>query len=115
LKLPRGIHLIRTIPEQLRFQFEKRITRAVPVKVDLSGKAPAGVSVAIVDIQPPDLTITGPESHVLNSKPLQADPFDLTDVTADTVRKLSVYAAEPEVRILNAPQVTVKVRVRRGR
>ncbi len=115
LKLPRGIHLIRTIPEQLRFQFEKRITRAVPVKVELSGKAPAGVSVAIVDIEPPDLTITGPESHVLNSKPLQADPFDLTGVDADTVRKLAVYAAEPEVRILNAPQVTVKIRVRHGR
>ena len=68
-----------------------------------------------MDIEPPDLTITGPESHVLNSKPLQADPFDLTGVDADTVRKLAVYAAEPEVRILNAPQVTVKIRVRRGR
>jgi YbbR domain-containing protein len=115
LKLPRGIHLIRTIPEQLRFQFEKRITRAVPVQVVLSGKAPAGISATIADIEPPDLTITGPESHVLNAKPLQADPFDLTGVEADTERKLSVYVAEPEVRILNAPQVTVKIRVRRGR
>lgn len=115
LKLPRGIELIRTTPAQLRFQFEKRITRAVPVQVTFSGKAPAGVSAAVVDIEPPDLTITGPESHVLKAKPLEADPFDLTGVDADTVRKLSVYAAEPEVRILNASQVTVKVRVRRGR
>ncbi len=115
LKLPRGIHLIRTIPEQLRFQFEKRITRAVPVKVEFSGKAPAGVSAVIEDIEPPDLTVTGPESHVLNAKFLQADPFDLTGVDTDTVRKLAVYVAEPEVRILNAPQVTVKIRVRRGR
>ena len=115
LKLPRGIELIRTIPAQLRFQFERRLTRAVPVQVVFSGKAPTGVSATIVDVEPPDLTITGPESHVLNAKQLAADPFDLTDVNADTVRKLAVFAAEPEVRILDAPQVTVKIRVRRGR
>jgi diadenylate cyclase len=115
LKLPRGIELIRTTPAQLRFQFERRITRAVPVKVDFSGKAPVGVSVAQMEIEPPELTITGPESHVLKAKPLEADPFDLTGVNADTVRKLSVFAGEPEVRILDAPQVTVKIRVRHGR
>jgi diadenylate cyclase len=115
LKLPRGIELILTIPAQLRFQFEKRITRAVPVKIEFSGKAPAGFTVAHVDIEPPDLTITGPESHVLKAKPLEADPFDLTGVDADAVRKLAVYVGEPDVRILNAPQVTVKIRVRQGR
>lgn len=115
LKLPRGIALIRTIPAQLRFQFEKRITRAVPVRVEFSGKPPAGISVVQTDIEPADLTIAGPKSHVLNAKQLMADPFDLTDVNADTVRKLAVYAAEPEVRILNVPQVTVKIRVRHGR
>jgi hypothetical protein len=115
LKLPRGIELIRTIPAQLRFQFEKRITRAVPVKVEFSGKAQAGISVAHFDVEPPNLTITGPESHVLKAKPLEADQFDLTGVNADTVRKLSVFVAEPEVRILDAPQVTVKIRVRQGR
>jgi YbbR domain-containing protein len=115
LKLPRGIELIRTIPAQLRYEFEKRITRAVPVEILFSGKAPAGVSVAIADVEPPALTITGPESHVLKARPLSADPFDLTGVSADTVRKLAVFAAEPEVRILDAPQVTVKIRARHGR
>jgi YbbR domain-containing protein len=116
LKLPRGILVIRTIPAQLRFQFEKRVTRAVPVKVEFSGKPQAGVSVAQVDVQPPDFNITGPESHVMNAKAqVLADPFDLTDVSGDTVRKLAVYAAEPEVRILGIPQVTVKIRVRHGR
>ncbi|MGA2716416.1 MAG: CdaR family protein [Bryobacteraceae bacterium] len=115
LKLPRGIDLIRTIPAQLRFKFERRATRAVPVTVAFSGKLPAGFSVAQTEIEPPELTIAGPESHVVDSKNLVSDPFDLTGVTDDTERKLAVYAAEPEVRILNAPQVTVKIRVRHGR
>lgn len=114
LKLPRGIELIRTIPAQLRFGFERKMTRAVPVSVAWSGKLQPGLAIAQVDVKPPDLTIAGPESHVLDSKKLLSDPFDLSGVTGDTERKLAVFSPEPEVRILNAPEVTVKIRVRQG-
>jgi hypothetical protein len=113
LKLPRGIELIRTIPAQLRFTFERRATRSVPVDVRFSGTLPPGFSMAGVDVNPPQLRIAGPESHVLGSGKLVSDPFDLSNVNGDMVQTLSVYAAEPEVRILNTPQVRVKIRVRR--
>jgi hypothetical protein len=116
LKLPRGIELIRTIPAQLRFRFERRATRSVSVEVPFSGKLPAGVSMAGVDIDPPQLQIVGPESHVLGSGKLMSDPFDLTNITSETTQTLAVYAAEPEVRIVDKPQVRVKIRVQqRGR
>jgi diadenylate cyclase len=113
LKLPRGIELIRTIPAQLRFKFERRATRFVSVDVPFSGKLPAGLSIAGIDIEPRQLQIAGPESHVLGSGKLVSDPFDLTSVTGDIAQTLAVYAGEPEVRILNKPQVRVKIRVRR--
>jgi diadenylate cyclase len=113
LKLPRGIELIRTIPAQLRFTFERRATRSVPVDVRFSGTLPPGLSMAGVDIYPPQLQIAGPESHVLGSGKLVSDPFDLSTVSGDMAQTLSVFASEPEVRILNTPQVRVKVRVRR--
>lgn len=115
LKLPRGIDLIRTIPAQLRFKFERRATRSVAVEVPFSGRLPAGLSIAGVDVEPPQLRIAGPESHVLGAGKLLADPFDLSGVNGDAVRILSVYAAEPEVRILNTPQVRVKIRVQQRR
>jgi hypothetical protein len=111
LKLPRGIVMVRAIPAQLRFNFEKRTTRSVDVEVRLSGKLPTGYSLAGVDADPPQLQIVGPESHVLRSGKLASDPVDLTNLTGDTLQTVSVYAAEPEVRILNAPQVRVKIRV----
>jgi hypothetical protein len=112
LKLPRGVDLIRTIPAQLRFKFEKRATRSVSVDVPFSGKLPPGLSIVGVDITPQQLQIAGPEGHVLRSGKLASDPFDLTNVRGDSAQTLSVYAAEPEVRILNTPQVRVKIRVR---
>jgi YbbR domain-containing protein len=113
LSLPRGISLIRTIPAQLRFDFEKRAFREAPVDVPYSGKLPAGFSVAGIEVHPPQLRIVGPESHVAKSSRLAADPFDLTNVDKDTEQTLSVYAAEPEVRIVDPPQVKVKVHIER--
>jgi diadenylate cyclase len=111
LKLPRGIELVRTIPAQLRFRFERRATRFVPVQVPFSGRLPAGFAVASMQVMPPQLQITGPESHVMGSGKLVADPLDLTGLRDDRTLTLSVYADEPEVRIVNAPQVKVRIRV----
>lgn len=115
LNLPRGVDLIRTIPAQLRFKFEKRATRMVPVQVRFSGKLPPGLAVASVEVEPPQLEIAGPESHVLASGKLVSDPFDVSNVTGEKSETLSVFANESEVRIVNAPQVRVKVRVEPGK
>ena len=114
LNLPRGITLIRTIPAQLRFRFEKQLTREVSVNVKFSGMLPQGLSVAQVVVEPRELSITGPErSRVRESKELISDPGDLTGVSGDAQATLGVYEAEPEVRILDAPQVTVKIHIQR--
>lgn len=115
IRLPRGTQLLRTIPAQLRFFFEKTTTRPVPVEVVYSGTLAKGLKLGKVEITPPDLTITGPESHVLAARKLVSDPFDLSRVTGDGEQRLSVYAAEPQVRFTAAPQVTVKVQVLRSR
>ena len=111
LNLPRGIDLIRIIPAQLRFRFEHRASKVLQVQVPFSGTIPAGVSIASTQIIPPTLTITGPESRVAAVPRAVSDPVDLGQITADTQQKVSVYIAEPEVRFMTTPQVTVKIRV----
>jgi len=115
LKLTRGVELVRTIPAELRFRFERRATRFVPVDVPFSGKLPAGFAVVGEQVMPPQLQITGPESHVLGSGKLVSDPLDLTGIEGEKTLTLAVYADEPEVRIVNAPQVKVMIRVDRTR
>jgi len=111
LKLPQGIQFVRAIPAQLRFTFEHSVTREVPVSVPFSGKIPNGYVAGTTEIEPPRLEIRGPESQVAATTKLIADPFDLSNVTSDTEQTLAVYVAEPEVRIVDTPQVRVKVRV----
>jgi YbbR domain-containing protein len=115
LSLPRGVELIRTVPSQLRFTFEKNMTRMLTVDVPLSGYLPKGLAVDKVEVEPRELRVGGPQSHVLHATKLMADPLDLTAVTGDTFQTVAVYASDPEVRLLSKPQVTVKIRVRASR
>lgn len=110
-RLPRDVTLIRTIPAQVRFQFEPRATRLVPVHISFSGTLPRGEKVISASIEPPELRIAGPESRVMAVQALEADPFDLTGEKNNASRVVAVYTAEPQVRILNAPRVTVKVHI----
>jgi YbbR domain-containing protein len=111
VKLPRGIQLLRIIPAQLRFDFEHRQTRSIPVQVPFSGKLAPGLRMVSHTVTPATLMIAGPESRVQAVLKAECDPFDLTHVKADTAQKLSVYVGEPQVRFLATPQVTVSIHV----
>lgn len=107
--LPRGVQLVRTIPGQLRFMFERRATRALKVDVPYSGALPAGMRIDHIEVLPPALEIAGPESRVNAAKNAVSDPLDLSRITGDAQQHLAVFVADPEVRFVTAPQVTVKV------
>lgn len=113
VKLPRGVELVRTIPAQLRFTFENRTSRELKVDIPLVGELPDGVTVVKIDILPPTLPITGPESRVRAARNALADPIDMSKIRADTQQQVAVYVAEPEVRFVVKPQVTVKIHVER--
>jgi YbbR domain-containing protein len=112
LSLPRGVEFVRTIPSQLRFTFEERMTRMLPVDVPLTGDLPPGIKIESMEIAPMVLRVAGPQSHVMKATKLVSDPLDVGQLAGNTQRTVAVYASDPEVRLLSPPQVTVKIRVR---
>ncbi len=115
IRLPRGTQLMRTIPAQLRFRFEKRAVRTVPVEVAWSGALPNGLRLGKVEVTPAALDVVGPESRVRNALTLVSDPFDLSSITGATEKTLAVFAPESQVRFAGNSQVTVKVQIERTR
>ncbi|HVW09454.1 MAG TPA: CdaR family protein [Bryobacteraceae bacterium] len=111
VRTPRGVTLLRVIPEQLRFRFEHQITGKVQVEVVYSGALPAGLTIAGVTVAPPELVVTGPESHVRDAHNARTDPFDLTKVLKDPEQDLATYIGDPELRTASTPRVQVTVRV----
>src|SRR3984957_1219127 len=76
VKLPRGVGLVRAMPPQLRFDFERRSESTVPVTVPITGEGSNGYVIASQRPRPARLVIVGPASHVARITQAATDPVD---------------------------------------
>ena len=106
LHLPRSLHVIRAIPSQVHFLFERHTERTVPVVVRFSSPPEK------FEVSPPTITIEGPESHVKRTTTVVTDRIDLGKLTGTTTLHVNTFTEDPHVRIKSDSEVQVKVTAR---
>lgn len=109
VRLPLGVRLIRAVPGQLRLEFEPRATSQVPVRVRFSGPPPHGFRMRRHAVDPPALTILGPESSVQQVEFAETDPIALPPKDGETEFRVNAFVREPQVRFAAPPLVRVTV------
>jgi hypothetical protein len=109
VRLPKGVQLIRAVPAQLRYVFEDRESRSVPVEVQWSGVPRKGGHIVRVRADPSTLDVVGPRSRVDRVISVQTDPVNLDAVQSGKPVLTSPFIAEPEVRFSNFQPVRVTV------
>ena len=109
ISLPSGMRLVRAIPAQIRLQFEKRTRQDVPVQVRFSGSPPRGYHLERYEVDPKDLTLVGPESHVEKIEYAVTDPIDLGAVVAESEFHVNAFLGDPHVRFDKPASISVKV------
>ncbi|MBK9166338.1 MAG: YbbR-like domain-containing protein [Bryobacterales bacterium] len=109
VELPPGLTLVRAVPSQIRFRFERRVQRTVPVRVRFSGEPPEGYTVTRFEPDPQSVLIVGPESHVSRVEFVLTDPINLSSVIGQAHFGVNAYADEPMVRFPNPTRITVRV------
>ncbi len=112
--LPGGVEFARSVPAQVRLEFEKRLERDVPVTVRIAAQPPAGYVAEVSEVAPRMLRIVGPESRVAGVESVQTDPIDLSGATASREFPVNAYTADPQVRFEKTPEVRVRFEVHRS-
>ncbi|HWC95905.1 MAG TPA: CdaR family protein [Candidatus Sulfopaludibacter sp.] len=113
LKLPRGVRLMRANPSQVRFLFERRVTRDVPVVVKFTGVGANGYVIASQSVSPTHVTVVGPASHVARVTEASTDPVDVSGVVGSSEFRPNAYVNDPYVRFQTSPEVTVTVTMKK--
>jgi YbbR domain-containing protein len=111
LNLPTGVFLLRVVPSQIRVDLEKRITRQVPVEVRYSGPPPLGYRIIGQTVDPPRVTIVGPESRVEQTTAALTDPISLNSSVGEAKFNVPVYVTDPQVRLQQSVAANVHVRL----
>jgi hypothetical protein len=113
VRLPRGVYLVRAIPSEVRFVFERRAVRNVPVKPRFSGLGANGYSVAQVNVEPKELEVSGPASRVARVSEAVTDVVDVANVVGSSEFHVNAYLEDPFVRLDGSPRVTVTVAMKK--
>ena len=115
VRLGRRVHLVRAIPSEVRFLFERRQVRTVPVRIRISGEGQNGYVVASRSAQPSELTIVGPASHVALVDNAVTDSVDVSNVVGTKEYRVNAFVDDPYVRFQSSPLVAVTVTMRKVR
>lgn len=111
VRLPRGVQLVRSIPAQIRMNFEPSATRSVPVEVRFADGLPPDLRVVEAAAEPSTLAVSGPASRVARIASVQIDPLRIKPEAGAAEYRVSAYVQDARVRFQDAPRVTVKVTV----
>jgi len=109
VKLTRGVHILLANPSQVRFEFETRLEKSVPVRVRLSGTPPQGY-VARATAEPASLRVVGPRSHGARVDSVVTDAVD-TSAAGVALYRVNAFVNDPFVRLVGSPAVAITVTV----
>lgn len=112
VRLARGVYLEHAIPPEVRFEFDRRLTRSVPVKVRFTGEAEHGTVVNHYEVMPQELTIVGPARRVEHVTAALTDPIEVPSVAGVSHIQVPAFVEDPYIRIQSSPVVTVAITTR---
>ena len=113
VKLARGVELVRAIPSEVRFHFEPRRTRAVPVEVRFTGRGENGYQIDHYEVDPREVQVVGPRNRVNRVTAAVTDQVDLSNVVGTSEFHVNMLVDDPFVRIEGDPEATVRVTMKK--
>jgi YbbR domain-containing protein len=113
VSLARGVHLVRAIPSAVRFEFERRAERTVPIRARFTGEGTSGYAVGRYTVLPNRIAVVGPASRVARVEAAITDPVDVSTAVGTLQVRVNAFVADPYVRFQSPPQVVVAVEMKK--
>jgi YbbR domain-containing protein len=114
LHLAPGVVFLRAVPSQLRINFPRRVSKDVPVEIQVRAQPAAGYRVVSQEVIPPTVRIVGPEGRVSAIAGAQTDAIDLSTATSATEIQVNAFVSDPQVWMETPSLVTVRVGIEKN-
>jgi YbbR domain-containing protein len=114
VRVPRGVEVVQVMPAQLRINFDRDITRSIPVRPRVIGTFAAGVQLAGAVADPAQVPVSGPEKRINQIEAVLTDPVDATGVVGRATFATNVYVPDPLVHLAYSGPIHVTVITEKG-
>lgn len=111
IPLPPEVAVVSVDPPAITLELERLETRLVPVQPAIDGVPAPGFLVGEVRTVPAQLTIQGPESHLLSLEFVETTPISVEGATGPIEGNARPRLPDPQLRALGVGPILVEVEV----
>ena len=113
ISLPRSVRLVSSVPSEVRFEFERRVVREIPIQARFTGEGAHGFVVARYTVSPEKLPVEGPVNHVTRLPAAATDLIDVSTAVDTAQLRVNVFLTDPFVHFEGSPEVVVTVTMKK--
>lgn len=106
---PFGVEVSYAGPATVPLNFERQLTRTVPVKPDVGGDAAPGYEVRGVTVEPATVEVIGPESELRELVGAVTEPVELKASAAPVRERVAIAILNSEARLRTPQEAVVTV------
>jgi len=111
INVPSSIDVVRIEPRTIKIDMVKLKRKDVDVKVTLTGNPASGYRVKRISVNPPVITIEGPEAEVKDISSLEGLTINVTERKNSFSREVKIGTPQRNVRIIGKDVVIVDVEI----
>jgi YbbR domain-containing protein len=108
---PRGLTVTRVSPTNIKVTLEPLITMTVPIKVRLTGKPQKGFKLGDVNVNPPEVQITGASKEIKNLKAISTQPIDIDGKNNELEEVAPLDLSKLNLIKIDSETVAVKINI----
>jgi diadenylate cyclase len=109
VRQPRDLEVVQVVPSQLHLSFDERLSRVVEVHARVVGTFAHGYRIAQIEVDPPQISISGPRKRVETVEAAITDPVDASGTMLRNTFVTHAYVSDPLVQVVHPGPVRVTV------
>lgn len=111
VRLPFGVQVVQVNPSTVSLSIERTGTKRVPVVPVVAGEPPEGYSTGAVTVEPEEVEVLGPESHLTRLERATTESVSLVGQRQTVVDRVTVGVNDPMLRLRQPVTAVVTVEV----
>ncbi|MEW6593598.1 MAG: CdaR family protein [Thermodesulfobacteriota bacterium] len=112
IPLPRGVNILRIQPTHITLLIDRLVEKTLPVELKITGRPAAGYELISAQVEPPIITISGPQATLASETQLLTEPLDISGLDSSVTRQVPLRLAPAVIDLIGETVVSARVVVK---
>jgi YbbR domain-containing protein len=109
ISLPRGVNILRIQPTHITLLIDRLVEKTLPVELKVTGHPAEGYEVISAQVEPPIITISGPQATLGPETQLLTEPMDINGLDGSVTRQVPLRLAPAVIDLIGETVVSARV------